>query len=128
MNKLPVIGLVAASLVLGSGIAAAKGKKYNDNYNGNSYKDEPYYDDNIAPRKKLKRHNNQWSNHYCIPPRKIKRRLKRRGWHNFYIVRMNPRVIRLKATNYNGRRFVLRVDRCEGYILSRRPVRKFWRY
>ncbi len=132
MKKLTVVSVVAASLVMGSGMALAKGKNFEDDYRNHSYKDEPYYDDEIAPRKHRKhkrlRQNRHWSDYGCIPPRKIKRRLARRGWHSFYIVRMNRRVIRVKATNYNGRRFVLRVDRCDGYILSRRPVRKFWRY
>lgn len=128
MQKLSVISLVAASLVMGSGMAVAKSKKYKDDYRDHSYKDQPYYEDDFAPRKRAKHRRHGWNNHGCLPPRKIRRRLAKRGWHNFYIVRMNPRIIKVRATNFNGRRFVLRLDRCDGYILSRRPVRRFWRY
>ncbi len=149
MKALPIIGLVAASLVMGSGMATAKGKKFKNN-KGNAHKAEKIYKGQKANKirrvqtarhvhknhklrkhtrvlRKILRHSNVWNNG-CVRPHKIRKRLKRRGWHNLNVVNVNRRVIRVRATNFNGRRFVLRVNRCDGYIMSRRPVRKFWRY
>ena len=158
MKTLPIIGLVAASLVMGSGVAgAAKGKKHKNKGNPNKIvkvqkgqkanrirrvkkvytAQRPHKNRKFqkTARKVLKvlRHVNNgngrniWNNG-CVRPHKIRKRLIRRGWHNLNVVNVNRRVLRVKATNYNGRRFVLRVDRCDGDILSRRPVRKLWRY
>lgn len=128
MRNLTVIGLVTASLVMGSGMAMAKGKKNKDHDRGPAYEElnpRAYKYDVYSPRKKW-RHKNRIANYGCVHPKKIRRRLIRQGWHNFRILRVNPRVIRAKATNFRGRRFMLRISRCDGYIISRRPVRRFW--
>lgn len=125
MRYLPIIGLVAASLVMGSGVAVAKEKHHRDHYDHKYEYKHKKFKDNYGPRKRL-RGKGIYRHFGCVHPRKIRRRLVRQGWHRFRILNMNPRVIRMKASNYNGRRFILRVDRCEGYILTRRPIRRFW--
>lgn len=64
----------------------------------------------------------------CLHPRQIRRRLVRRGWHDFKILREGPRRIRMVATNHNGRRFKLVVSRCDGVIVRRRPLNRYWGY
>lgn len=64
---------------------------------------------------------------YCLPKHKLRRRLVRRGWHDFELVAEHPNRIRLAATYFNGRRFIIVVDRCNGSILKRRPIRSYWR-
>ncbi len=62
----------------------------------------------------------------CLPQRKVRRRLIKRGWHDFEVLNEGPRRVRLLATNYNGRRFKLVIHRCSGEILRRKPVGRYW--
>lgn len=62
----------------------------------------------------------------CLPKRKIRRSLIKRGWHDFHILKDRPRRIKLLATNFNGRRFKLVLDACSGDIIRRKPMRKYW--
>ena len=80
-----------------------------------------------APYHKHKRFNYErdW-NDTCVPKRKIRRKLIKRGWHDFHILRQGPRRIKLLATNYNGRRFNLVLNACTGHIIRRKPMRRYW--
>ena len=64
----------------------------------------------------------------CLHPRQVRRRLVRRGWHDFKILREGPRRIKMVATNHNGRRFKLVISRCDGVIVRRRPLNRYWGY
>lgn len=70
-------------------------------------------------------HNRGWRES-CLPKRKIRRVLIKRGWHDFHILKERPRRIKLLATNYNGRRFKLVLNACTGDIIRRIPMRKYW--
>lgn len=105
-------------------------KNYDDEpYKANSYKKQPYKNDDYEDRPKHKfekySNNGNWSEG-CLPIRKIHRRLIKRGWHDFHRLNEGPVRIRMLATNYNGRRFRLVVDKCSGEIIRRRPMRKYW--
>lgn len=66
----------------------------------------------------------------CLRPRQIRRHLRAKGWHDFHMLRKGPHRVRLIARNHRGRQFKLVVDRCDGVILVRRPVRwsRSWRH
>jgi len=64
----------------------------------------------------------------CLPKPLIRARLIDRGWHNFELINRGPHRVRLRATNFKGRRFHLVIDRCDGHIIKRRPVRQYWSY
>jgi len=62
----------------------------------------------------------------CLPRYAMRDRLVRRGWVDFELIKRNRDKIRLGATNFKGRRFVLVLDSCSGEVLKRRPVRRYW--
>ncbi len=64
----------------------------------------------------------------CLPKPLIRARLIDRGWHNFELINRRPNRVRLRATNFKGRRFHLVIDRCHGHIIKKRPVRQYWGY
>lgn len=64
----------------------------------------------------------------CMHPRKIRRTLIQQGWHEFKFLKEGPRRIRMLATDYDGQRFKLVVDRCRGSIIRHRPMRRFSRW
>ena len=64
----------------------------------------------------------------CLPKPLIRARLIDRGWHNFELINRGPHRVRLRATNFKGRRFRLVIDRCDGHIIKRRPIRQYWSY
>lgn len=76
-------------------------------------------------RERSYNHSDDYDN-YCLPKHKIRRRLVKRGWHDFDLIGQGPDRIRLAATNFNGRRFKIVVDRCNGNIIKRRPLRAYW--
>jgi len=61
----------------------------------------------------------------CLHPRKIRRRLIRRGWHDFRILKDGASRIRMVARSHNGRRFKLVVSRCRGRIIKLKPLHGF---
>ncbi len=61
----------------------------------------------------------------CLHPSKIRRRLVRRGWHEFRILKDGSSRIRMVARNHNGRRFKLVVSRCRGRIIKLKPLHGF---
>lgn len=63
----------------------------------------------------------------CLHPRRIRRNLVKYGWHEFQILNENARRIRMLATDHYGRRFRLVLDRCQGAILRRQPLRRYSR-
>ena len=64
--------------------------------------------------------------YYCIPRWRIRARLERRGYKRFRILKRRGDVAVLKARRYNGRRYILRVDRCDGRILSAKRLPRRW--
>lgn len=102
---------------------------YKTQYNKYGYKkhvtDDGDYDD--RPKHKFDKYDDEGSwREGCLPIRKIHRSLIKRGWHDFHSLNEGPRRVRMLATNYNGRRFKLVVDKCSGEIIRRRPMRKYW--
>lgn len=151
MTKNLYARLAAAATIFGaalafSGPASAADLDYDD-YRDGRYKDRTYIDkaldehdrrtgkyryntqkhkyDDYDRRDRKWRHK-QFGNYDCLHPRQIRRSLTKRGWHDFEILREMPRRIRMKATNYNGRRFRIVVDKCDATIVRRRPVRRYW--
>ena len=62
---------------------------------------------------------------YCMPPRRIMRRLRRRqGWNIFAVVRRTPNFFVAKAFRGNGRKFRLKVDSCTGEIIHARRMNR----
>jgi len=59
----------------------------------------------------------------CAPRWQIRNRLQARGWSNFERLAVRPRVVVLRAERFDGRPFVLKLDRCSGHILAERPAR-----
>lgn len=100
-------------------------EEYKNNKEQYDLKDHSHLDN--APYQKHKRHKfeRNWQDE-CLPKRKIRRSLIKRGWHDFHILRRGPRRIKLLATNYNGRRFKLVLNACTGHIIRRVPMRKYW--
>lgn len=102
--------------------------KYEDHKNdysrnkGHSYNAKPNY---------KQRHwqgyeqNRKWQDE-CLPKRKIRKKLIKRGWHDFHIIKRGPRRVKLLATNFNGRRFKLVINACAGHIIRRIPMRRYW--
>lgn len=148
MKNFKTIGIIAAAItILGAGIASAADLDYDD-YRNDKYNDHSYIDktiDNFEQRNGISKYSNQkgnkwnkgnwnknaWKNdkwrdrgNYCMHPRRIRRRLSKRGWHDFEMLRDGPRRIRMLARNYNGRKFRLVVDKCDGNIVRRQPVRR----
>lgn len=113
-----------------------------DEYRDGRYKDRSYIDKTLDEyerrtaqynhnRRGDRRHGENWradnyGNQGCLHPRKIRRRLIKRGWHDFHILKERPRRIVMLATNYNGRRFRIVVDKCDAHIVRRRPIRRYW--
>ncbi len=63
----------------------------------------------------------------CVHPRRVKRRLWRKGFRRLHNVRAKGRVVRLNAFRY-GRYFRIKLDRCSGRILKvRRAHYDTWR-
>jgi hypothetical protein len=93
---------------------------FNDRHN---YKDKEYKQEDY--RHEGYNHKRHWQRD-CLPKRKIRRGLIKRGWHDFHILKERPRRIKLLATNYNGRRFKLVLNACTGDIIRRMPMRKYW--
>ena len=57
----------------------------------------------------------------CLPPWRIKSRLKTDGWENFQDLSRNGRTVLVRASRCDtGRTYLLRVDRCSGAIVSAR--------
>lgn len=140
---------IAAAGLTFAGTASAADFDY-DEYRDGRYKDRSYIDKTLDEYErrtgqhkkhhyqdyghKHKRHGNKWDERYeghygnyaCLHPRQIRRRLIKRGWHDFEILRERPRRIVMRATNYNGRRFRIVVDRCDAHIVRRKPIRRYW--
>ena len=62
----------------------------------------------------------------CVPKHVMRARLVHRGWHDFELLGRGPNRIRLEATNFKGRRFRIVLDRCNGHIIKKRPLRRYW--
>ncbi|GAA6212304.1 hypothetical protein NBRC116602_20450 [Hyphomicrobiales bacterium 4NK60-0047b] len=96
--------------------------EYKNDYEDERYKSHKERFDNKHNRYEQEKN---WRRH-CLPKRKIRRTLIKRGWHDFHILKERPRRIKLLATNYNGRRFKLVLNACTGHIIRRIPMRKYW--
>jgi|GEM_PF-6934010 len=102
---------------------------YNDDEGKHNFNDRQNYKDQEYKTERFRHegYNNKrrWQRD-CLPKRKIRRVLIKRGWHDFHIIKERPRRIKLLATNYNGRRFKLVLNACTGDIIRRMPMRKYW--
>lgn len=99
---------------------------YKDEYESKNYKShKERFDYKHVPQDHYKYGYRDWRRD-CLPKRKIRRSLIKRGWHDFHILKERPRRIKLLATNYNGRRFKLVLNACTGEIIRRMPMRKYW--
>jgi hypothetical protein len=88
-------------------------------YNG-SVKDGPYLPPMNRPPRFAYQDQGQPG---CAPRWHIKNELQRRGWENFERLAVRPRVVVLRAERgNNGQAFVLKLDRCTGEIIARRPM------
>lgn len=137
---LSAAGLALSMAAFSSSVSAAD-LRY-DEYRDGRYKDRSYIDktlDEYERRTAKYKHNhydgkprgkhwrdNGYGHYACLHPRQIRRRLVKRGWHDFQILRERPRRIVMLATNYNGRRFRIVVDKCDADIVRRRPIRRYW--
>lgn len=63
---------------------------------------------------------------HCLPRRRIRARLRRRGYTDLKLLDRYRHVVVLKARRKNGRRFVLRVNRCNGHVIAVRPAKRRW--
>ncbi len=99
-------------------------------YDQGSLKDNPddEYAENQYSHRRHKRdsYNRDSARHQCRHPGKIRRELTREGWHDFKFLNQGPFRIRMIATNHNGRRFRMVINRCSGYIVRLRPLRRYW--
>lgn len=144
---------IAAAGFAFAGTAIAADLDY-DEYRDGRYKDRSYIDKTLDEYERRtgqyqkhhyqdeghqdKRHGNKWGNKWgdryengygnnaCLHPRQIRRQLIKRGWHDFEVLRERPRRIVMQATNYNGRRFRIVVDKCDAQIVRRHPIRRYW--
>lgn len=58
----------------------------------------------------------------CLESWEIERTLARHGWTRIHALSTRRGVTRIRARRYDsGRRFILRVDRCSGELISARP-------
>ncbi len=64
--------------------------------------------------------------HSCLPRWRIRARLHRRGYTRLRLLDRHRNVVVLKARRYGGRRFILRVDRCDGTIIAARRAPRRW--
>ncbi len=151
MKKPPLTALMAATIALfGAGFMASAANAADldyDDYRDGRYKDRTYIDralDEHDRRTAKYKYNTQkykhdryddrddkwrrkqFGDYDCLHPRQIRRSLTKRGWHDFEILRERPRRVRMKATNYNGRRFRIVVDKCDATIIRRHPIRRHW--
>ena len=55
----------------------------------------------------------------CVPRRAIRDRLLSGGWHDFNQVEFEGRFVRFNATDIDGERFALVLNRCSGRIVAR---------
>jgi hypothetical protein len=61
----------------------------------------------------------------CLPRHEVRRRLRDQGWADFHDLEIRPDVAILRARQYNGQLYDLRIDRCSGAIVHARPVEQF---
>lgn len=104
----------------------------------NGFREERYRDEYAAPYNKRRHARKYWREHrwqhrharHCLHPGKIRRILKRDGWHDFELLQQGPHRVRLRATDYDGRRFRLVLNRCNGEIVRARVLRRYqaWRH
>ena len=64
-----------------------------------------------------------WS-HHRLSGREIRRILRRQGWHDIEIVDRGRRTYTVRAENYRGRDYILRVSARSGEVISARRIRR----
>ncbi len=98
----------------------------NDNFSNYDFDRRGGYRDHYVGDRKRRSYNFDRALPTCLPKHAMRQRLVRSGWVDFELIKRNPNRIRLRATNFNGRRFVLVLDSCSGHVIKRRPVRRYW--
>lgn len=61
----------------------------------------------------------------CLPHHIIKKRLYRKGWHDFQLLNEGEYRTRLLASNHENYRFRIVIDNCTGRILKAFPVDQY---
>ena len=61
----------------------------------------------------------------CLPRHEARRRLRDQGWDDFHDLELRPDVAILRARQFNGQLYDLRIDRCTGAIVHARPLEQF---
>ncbi|MEM9028119.1 MAG: hypothetical protein AAGC70_07095, partial [Pseudomonadota bacterium] len=69
-------------------------------------------DDDHNGRSHVDRHDD------CVSRRVIRRRLVSAGWHEFNHVVFKRNIVRFRATNYDGERYLVFLNRCSGRIVD----------
>ena len=62
----------------------------------------------------------------CLPRHVVRTRLIKSGWHDSQIINNGGDYLRMNATNYKGRRYQLLVDACNGAVVKRTSLGRFW--
>lgn len=125
--------LVAGSIMVGTGLAtAASTPAMADSYrssqhgliNQSAYTDVTYnerhyhrYFDGQRSKQHRFRQRHYNDRGYCVPPRRIYRRLSRLGFIEFFDLRLRPRVIKVKAVTRRGLTYALKIARCSGILI-----------
>ncbi len=97
------------------------GRRYADDDDDYDDDDDDRYDDYDDDDDDRFDRSRSWRGHRhaCLPPWRIKSRLKSDGWEKFRDVSHNGKTVVVRASRCDtGRRFLLRVDRCSGAIVS----------